>query len=80
MLHNNTEFTMEQIREMPFIGRTVNKWRQRNIILYEAPNKENVISVGTTFDNQMTVVAEEPRSCWAAALECIEHGEIYVSE
>lgn len=78
---NRTEFSKEQIASLEFIGNTVNNWSNRNIKLYVHPtNPDNVISIGTTFDGGMTVIADETRLAWATALDYIVHGKVYVRD
>lgn len=80
-IHNNTTLSMEEIVQLPLIGATVNKWRQRNITLLALPtNPDRLISVGVTFDGKTTIICEEPRCDWATALDYIAHGKVYVSE
>lgn len=69
VVHNNTPYTPEQIQEQPVVGRVTNKWRERNITLYEHPeNPENVISVGKSFCGNKIVVAVEKRTAWNRAI------------
>lgn len=78
---NCTEFTKEQIASLEFIGNTVNNYSNRNIRLYVHPtNPDNVISIGTTFNGEMTVIADETRLAWATALDYIAHGKVYVRD
>jgi hypothetical protein len=77
---NNTSHTQEQIEAMLYLGQTISEWRQREILLYQAPNPDNVVSVGTTFDGAMTVISEDPKSAWATALDYIAHGKVYTSK
>lgn len=79
---NRTGFTLESVRALPLLGRAVSKWRQRNIELYQHPTDENlVVSVGTTFDGKMMVVADdETKDSWATALEYAGRGKVYVSD
>ena len=81
MTHNNTNLTEAQIRELPVLGRTVNKWRQRDITLLAHPtDPDRLISVGTTFDGAMTVICDDERLMWSVALDYIARGKVYVSE
>ena len=78
---NNTNIDFDKIKTLSLLGSTISKWRQRNINLYQSPNDpENVISVGTTFDNTMIVVAEDNKSDWIVALDYASRGKVYVSE
>lgn len=78
---NRTSFSLEQINAFPVLGTTVSKWRQRTVVLCQHPTKEDhVVSIGTTFDNTMVVIAEEPKSQWVFALEYAKRGKVYVSE
>lgn len=80
-VHNHTHYTLAEIRTFPKLGTTVNKWRGRNIDLYQHPSRaDHVISVGITFDGEMTVVVSEPKTDWATALDYAAHGKVYVSE
>jgi len=79
-IHNNTQFTLEQIQQFPVLGTTVNKWRERNITLHQHPHDENmVVSVGVTFDRNMTVISEETKQDWVTALDYAAHGKVYTS-
>ena len=78
---NNTQFSEDQIKLLPLIGKTVNKWRGRNITLLQHPSREDyVVSVGITFDGSRIIICEEPKSDWAVALDYIAHGKVYVRE
>lgn len=80
-IHNNTQFTLEQVERFKRIGETINKWRGRRITLYEHPEfPDHVISDGITFDNSMRVICQEPRTDWTTALDYIAHGKVYISE
>ena len=80
-IFNHTSFSQSTIESFSYLGFTVSKWRQRNIKLYQHPTEpQTVISVGTTFDNEMMVIAAEPKSGWQTALDYAGRGEIYVSE
>ena len=80
-VYNRTSLTAEQIDSLPVIGETVSNWRQRNIVLRQHPTDENrLISVGTTFDKSMVVIADESRKDWQTALDYIGMGQIYVSQ
>lgn len=80
-VYNNTTYSKEVIEQLPLIGETVSKWRQRNIKLLKHPNDETrLISVGTNFDNSQTVVSDDDRKDWATALDYIAHGKVYVAE
>lgn len=80
-IHNNTQLSIEEIGRLPVLGKTVSKWRQRNITLRQHPTKEDyVISVGVTFDGTMMVISEEPKCAWTVALEYASRGKEYVSE
>jgi hypothetical protein len=83
-VHNNTPFSLDEIAKFAVLGETVNKWRQRNITLYQHPTETDmVVSVGTIFgqlDYSMTVIAVEPKDAWATALDYAAHGKVYVSE
>jgi hypothetical protein len=64
-VYNNSDESWDTIKGLKLIGKTVNKWRGRNINLFEHPtNPDNVIAVGTTFDGKMTVVTDDPRHDW----------------
>jgi hypothetical protein len=79
---NRTPFALEDIAKMPLLGKTVNKWRQRNVNLHQHPHKPDfVVSVGESFDGTLIVVADdETKAGWATALDYAEHGKVYVSE
>lgn len=79
--HNHTDYTLEQIVAMPLLATTINKWRGRRIRLYQHPADENrVISVGVTFDGNMTVIASEFKHEWETALDYGSRGKVYTSE
>lgn len=68
-VHNNTSFSLDQIWEMKVIGQTSSSWRGRIITLHQHPSQaDRVVSVGTTFDSKMVVVADEPKTDWANVL------------
>jgi len=81
-VYNNTEWELSKIeREFRVLGRTVNKWRGRDITLYAHPSDAaELVSVGVTFDGRMKVVAVEDRTDWTTALEHSARGQVYVSE
>lgn len=80
-IHNNTQFSIEEILRMSVIGNVVSKWRQRNITLRQHPTKEDhVVSVGVTFNETVMVLSEEPKCAWTVALEYASRGKVYVSE
>ena len=80
-IHNHTPYTLAEINTFPLLGRTINKWRGRNINLYTHPElTDHVISVGTTFDGEVTVIVAEPKTDWEVALDYAAHGKVYVSE
>lgn len=80
LVHNNTTFSEADIDKFPVLGTTVNNWRGRKIELREHPHDANrVISIGTTFDGKVKVIADEPKSDWAVALEYASRGKVYVS-
>ena len=80
--HNHTPWTPMHIMEtFTYIGHTASDWRQRSIALYEHPTDPALlISFGTTYDRTMQVIAIEPRSAWATALDYIAHGKVYRSQ
>jgi len=79
-IHNNTEFELDVIAGFKLLGTTVNKWRERDIKLYQHPKKpDHVISDGITFDGKLRVIADETKLCWATALMYAERGEVYIS-
>lgn len=67
-VYNHTPFTEHEISKMPFIGKADLKWRSRIVMLYSAPDGK-IISVGTTYDNTMKVIATETTAEWTDALE-----------
>lgn len=78
---NNTSFPVQEIEKFPVLGKTVNKWRQRNITLYAHPsNPDRLISVGITFDGTRTIICDEEKKQWTVALEYASLGKVYVSE
>jgi hypothetical protein len=78
-IHNNTDFTPEQITNLVYVGETRNNWRQCNIKLYAHPTEpEGIISVGTTFCGTAIVIAHETRADWRRALEAIANGRMHV--
>lgn len=80
-IHNNTEYSLEVIGTLTVIGTTVNNWMQRNIVLYNHPDdKGRVISVGTTFDNSMQVIADDESSVWSTAIDYAVRGKVYVRD
>ena len=66
--HNNTSWPNIEVMLADLLhpikyGR--NHWRGRDITLYEHPtDNDRIISVGTTFDGSMRVIADELRSDW----------------
>ncbi len=80
VVHNNTTFTVDEVKALKPLGDTTNKWRQRNIILFQHPNDaDRVISYGTTFDGGMIVIADELKTDWIVALDYASRGKVYVS-
>lgn len=81
LVHNNTPFTRQEIEQFVYLGFTKNNWRGRNVSLYQHPTEPDLlVSVGTTYDQRMTVLAVEPKSSFKIALGYAAHGKIYVSE
>jgi hypothetical protein len=56
---NNTTYDVDQImKALDIVGVCRNEWRQRHVVLYRfAPGQ--VISLGTAFDDSITVIALE---------------------
>ena len=79
-IHNNTPFSLPDIRNLPFIGLTVNKWRGRNVYLLQHPAENYVVSVGITFNQNMVVIAVEHKDQWKTSLDYIKKGMVYVRE
>ena len=80
-VHNHTPYTPEQVAGLVLLGRTVSSWRQRNISLYQHPEMaDQVVSVGVTFDQAMTVLSVEPKSAWVTALAYAARGHVYISQ
>ncbi len=78
---NNTKFSLDVIKELSYIGMTVNKWRGRNIKLYKHPTDEDrLVSGGCTFDGSKIIICDEERKDYATALDYILHGKNYTSE
>ena len=78
---NKTKWSLAEIAAMPVLGTTVSNWRQRDITLHQHPNDaDSVISVGITFDQRLTVVAEETKEMWFTALDYASRGKVYVSQ
>jgi hypothetical protein len=68
-----------------YIGRFVNRWRQRNVAIYEHPNNaELIITVGTPFDGGKVIECEEKKKDYAATLRRIElateMGKVHIYE
>lgn len=66
-LHNHTGMTIDAINALPLLGTYRNEWRNRSVSLYRLADGE-VISVGTTFDGSMIVIAKETDADHAPAL------------
>jgi len=69
--YNNTAIeNIEQILiAMNPVKRGRNNWRGRMIMLYEHPtDTTRIISSGVTFNGEMRVIADEPRSDWSREL------------
>ena len=80
-VYNHSGILTEDVTKLQLIGCTVNKWRGRNIALYQHPTEEDkVVAHGTTFDNKMIVITADLKSEWAVALDYIAHGKVYVSQ
>jgi hypothetical protein len=80
-IYNNTNFTDEEISNFPVIGKTINNWRQREIEIRTHPTDgTKVITIGTTFNGNMIVIADEDRTGYTTALEYIARGKVYVSQ
>lgn len=78
-VYNNTSLPIDTIKQLPYIGQTVNNRLQRTIDLYATDN-DHIISVGTSFDNSMTAIVCDPARAWTAALDAIAQGRIYIYE
>ena len=80
-VYNHSGIPTEDVTKLQLIGCTVNKWRGRNIALYQHPTEaDKVVSHGTTFDKKMIVIAVDNKSDWKTALDYIAHGKVYTSE
>lgn len=77
MIYNNTKLTLEDVKKRKMVGKCHNKWRGRNISLYEH-NETEVISVGVSFDLKDTFVCVDEKSGHANALAVFP--ETYVHE
>lgn len=78
--HNHTPWPYTDIQKFPYLGSTINHWRERNIALFAHPTDPSLlVSVGITFDTRMRVIAEEPRQAFAVALEYALYGKTYES-
>ena len=69
-IHNHTKFQPQNIIEHEtLLKRVRNLWRQRDIELYQHPEKnDSVISIGITFDKSMMVMVEESKEDWKREL------------
>lgn len=73
-VHNRTEYTIDQIREMPLLKMVRNEWRRRNINLHQHPTKpDSVISAGITFDEETVIICEEKKTDWSRELSSPKH-------
>jgi len=67
---NHTSLTLEEIADLPVIGRVKNEWRQRHIVILAHPDDAGkVISDGTSYDLSgpdypMRVICEDLREEW----------------
>jgi hypothetical protein len=77
--HNNTDLTLEQIKALPLLGVYRNNWRQRDVVLYRFA-ADRVISVGTSFDRGVRVIALESDADHFRALDAFAYGRQYVAE
>ena len=84
IVHNNTPFTETEVTMLKVIGKTVNNWRMRSVLLLEHPtDPEMVVScaVGNRPENShICWICVESREDWATALDYIAHGRIYVRD
>jgi hypothetical protein len=65
---NNTALPLEEIKRLPLVGLCKNKWRMRDVEIYQHPTDPNsVYSVGVNFDKKKTIICLESRKehMWA---------------
>lgn len=79
-IHNQSLYSLEEINGFERLATTLNKWLCRNVTLFQHPEQEDlVISVGTTYDKSLIVVAVDPKPMWEKALDYATAGKVYVS-
>ena len=78
VIHNNTQFTQNELIHIEFIGCTVQN--NRNVRLFKHPtDNSRIISVGTAFNGRSIHINDNPVSDWQEALEYIHNNLIYVN-
>lgn len=71
---NNTEFSLEQVRNFPRYGGFINYWRQRYVDVYQPPvnyiekNPGYVITVGTNHESNTIWICEEPYEAYESRI------------
>ena len=77
-VHNNTELAEAYVYGLPVIKAGKNHWRGRDITLRQHPtDPDRVISVGTTFDREVRIIADEPKSAWTRELSAFGDFETF---
>lgn len=78
---NRTPFTLDEVKALRLIGRMVNKWRQRNVYLYQHPTeRDGIVSIGVAFDGSQQVICVESKGDYTNALDYIDQGRVYIYE
>lgn len=74
-IHNNTQFSIEEVEAKPILFIVMNKWRQRNIAVREHPtDPERCTSDGVSFDGKMRVIADDSRKDWCGQFSQLPYG------
>lgn len=69
-VHNNTQWTVDEIRGFKFIHAFTNNWRQRFIEIYQHPTAENrVLTIGSNLDKSAQIVCDEHRDDYKREIE-----------
>lgn len=73
------------IEKGKYIGRMVNKWRQRMVAVYEHPtDTTKLVTVGRPFDGSAPIECVENRTDWTATLakmaDAEQYGRVYTYE
>lgn len=77
---NNTNFELTVIqKDFVKIATIENRWRERNVTIYKHPHDDFlVLTVGISFNNEITYVCEEPVDNYTNVISYCKGGRTYI--